>query len=75
MAAFALIFVPPLVAWRGDGGWCRALLLAVVVGLAAYLLSFILALVLDQPFGPLLALTLVLAGVASGIERKTRFRR
>jgi zinc transport system permease protein len=37
--------------------------LAVLVGLFAYLLAFALALAFDQPFGPVLALLLVLAAL------------
>lgn len=66
MASFALVFVPPLIAWNGAGGWRRSLLLAAGVGMLAYLLAFVLALIGDQPFGPLLAIILVFAGVLSG---------
>jgi zinc transport system permease protein len=69
MAAFALIFVPPLIAWSWSGSWRRSLLLAVVVGVGCYGSAFVLALLVDQPFGPLLALTLVLCGVVSGVVR------
>jgi zinc/manganese transport system permease protein len=71
MAAFAMVFVPPLVAWRWSRNWQQSLLLAVGVGVFAYLLSFMVALLLDQPFGPLLAVTLVLAGAGSVIVRST----
>lgn len=59
MAAFALIFAPPLIAWRWAGGWRGGLLLAAIVGVVAYSLAFALALALDQPFGPLLGVLLV----------------
>lgn len=75
MAAFALIFVPPLVAWRWARGWRRSLVVAVVAGVVAYVLAFVLALVLDQPFGPLLALIMVVAGVVSGLAQRGHFRR
>ncbi|NJA88503.1 ABC transporter [Rhodocyclus tenuis] len=65
MAAFALIFVPPLVAGRWAGHWRRALIVAVVCGIAAYTVAFVLALALDQPFGPLLGgLLVVVAALA-----------
>lgn len=70
MAAFALIFVPPFVAWRWSGSWRHALLGATGIGMAAYLLAFVLALLLDQPFGPLLALVLVAVGILSGGLRR-----
>lgn len=70
MGAFALIFVPPLIAFGWADGWRRALLLAVSSGLLAYVAAFALALLLDQPFGPLLGLLLVAAGVCSALLRR-----
>lgn len=70
MGAFALIFVPPLIAFNWANGWQRALLLAVLCGLLAHVAAFALALVLDQPFGPLLGLLLVAAGVCSALLRR-----
>lgn len=69
MAAFALVFVPPLIAWHWSGHWRRSLLLSAAVGVGAHLLAFGLALLADQPFGPVLALLLVAAGLASGVGR------
>lgn len=70
MSAFALIFLPPLVAWAWSASWRRALALAVAVGVAAYLAAFVGALWLDQPFGPVLALLLVGFGALSGLVRR-----
>ena len=70
MGAFALIFVPPLIAFGWAKAWRRALLLTVICGLLAYSAAFALALVLDQPFGPLLGLLLVTAGVCSALLRR-----
>jgi len=67
MGAFALIFVPPLIAFSWAGSWRRSLLLAVGSGVVAYVAAFALALVLDQPFGPLLGLLLVAGGVVSAL--------
>lgn len=58
MAAFALVFVPPWIAWALATGWRRVLLLSAVISVAAYLVAFVLAIVLDQPFGPVLVLCL-----------------
>ncbi|MBK1672728.1 ABC transporter [Ectothiorhodospira shaposhnikovii] len=58
MAAFALLFVPAWIAWRLARGWVWVLWLAAGIAVAAYLLSFVLAVVLDQPFGPVLVLVL-----------------
>jgi len=65
VAAFALAFVPAWIAYRAAPSWraCRALGLA--IGIAAYLLAFALALVLDQPFGPVLVAVLLVAALAS----------
>lgn len=70
MGAFALIFVPPLIAFNWADGWHKALLLAALSGLLAHVAAFALALVLDQPFGPLLGLLLVAAGVCSALLRR-----
>lgn len=65
MGAFALIFVPPLLAWRWAGNWRHGLLLAAAVGVLGFTVAFALALALDQPFGPLLGgLLVIVAAVA-----------
>ncbi|MFZ4537419.1 metal ABC transporter permease [Propionivibrio sp.] len=69
MGAFALIFVPPLIAFNWGNGWHGALLLALSSAFLAYVAAFALALVLDQPFGPLLGLLLVATGVCSALLR------
>jgi zinc/manganese transport system permease protein len=58
MAAFGLVFVPPMIGTN----WKASLGIAVGIGLIAYLVAFELALVLDQPFGPTLVLLLVAFG-------------
>ena len=63
MGAFALVFIPAWLAFRRAPSWRRGLLLAVACGLLAYLAAFALALGFDQPFGPVLALLLLLAVV------------
>jgi zinc transport system permease protein len=62
MAAFALVFVPPWIAFRFAHGWKRTLAWSVGLGLVAYLVSFVAAIRLDQPFGPVLVAALL--GVA-----------
>lgn len=70
MAAFALVFVPSMVAYRLGPSWKASLLLASILGLGGYLLAFVVALELDQPFGPVLALLLIIvAGVAQLLPR------
>ncbi|HET7776263.1 MAG TPA: metal ABC transporter permease, partial [Azospira sp.] len=67
MAAFALVFIPPLAAAPWVRSWRASLLLGAVLGGVAHLLAFALALVLDQPFGPVLALLLVALGAGSAL--------
>lgn len=59
MAAFALLFIPPWIAWGLARGWRLVLLWAVSIAVTAYILAFVLAIVLDQPFGPMMVITLI----------------
>jgi len=62
MAAFALVFIPPWVAFRVAQGWRKTLVWSAGLGIVAYLIAFVAAIRLDQPFGPVLvAVLLVLA--------------
>ena len=60
MAAFAVLFVPAWAAWRLASSWRQARWLASLLALVSYLLAFVLALLVDLPFGPVLVATLVL---------------
>lgn len=60
MAAFALIFLPPWLAFRIAKNWRNCLLISLVLGIAAYICAFTIALLMDQPFGPMLVAVLVL---------------
>jgi len=62
MGAFALVFVPPWVAFRLASNWRACLVLSVAIGLAAYGLAFAIALAGDQPFGPVLVAVLLVMG-------------
>lgn len=66
MAAFALVFLPAWIAFRLAPDWRRAGRLAAGLGGAGYLLAFAIALVLDQPFGPVLV-TVLLAMLAASL--------
>jgi zinc transport system permease protein len=66
IAAFGLVFVPPWVAFRRAGNWRQGLLWASGFALVSYVTAFALALTLDQPFGPVCAITLIAAALASG---------
>ena len=63
MGGFALVFVPAWVAFRRASTWRNGVLLAVAIGLVGYVAAFALALGLDQPFGPVLALLLIAVGL------------
>jgi len=63
MGAFALVFIPPWLAFRRAPTWRRGLLLALAIGVIGYIAAFLLALALDQPFGPVLALLLIGIGL------------
>ena len=63
MAAFALVFVPPWVAFAGANGWRRALARTAAVAVVAYVVAFAAAIGLNQPFGPVLVATLLLTGL------------
>lgn len=64
MAAFALVFIPPWVAFRVAQGWRRTLVWSAGLGLLAYLIAFVAAIRLDQPFGPVLVAVLLVLALA-----------
>ncbi|MBS1158186.1 MAG: ABC-type Mn2+/Zn2+ transport system permease component-like protein [Proteobacteria bacterium] len=63
MGAFALVFIPPWLAFRRGRNWRSGLWMALLIGILSYFAAFIAALLLDQPFGPLLALLLISLGL------------
>ncbi|WP_303904005.1 metal ABC transporter permease [Thiohalomonas denitrificans] len=63
MGAFALVFLPPWLAFRTAPSWRGTLIIALVTGTLGYLIAFALALYFDQPFGPALV-ALLLIGMA-----------
>ena len=63
MGGFALVFVPPWIVFRRAHSWRQGLLLAALIGVAGYVAAFAIALALDQPFGPVLALLLIAIGL------------
>lgn len=79
MAAFAFVFIPPRLAYRFGASWRRSLLWSALLGLLGYLAAFALALLLDQPFGPVAALLLVLlaalAEPLAALGRRLPFRK
>lgn len=66
MAAFALVFLPAWMAFRLAPDWRRSQAVALGAGIGGYCAAFLLALELDQPFGPtLVAVLLVMWLLAS----------
>jgi zinc transport system permease protein len=63
MGAFALVFIPPWLAFRRGRNWRFGLLLALAIGVFSYIAAFLAALGLDQPFGPVLAVLLIVMGL------------
>ena len=59
MAAFALAFVPPWLAFQVALGWRSTLLYSVAFGVTPYILAFALAMGFDQPFGPTMVAALI----------------
>lgn len=59
MASFALVMLPAWIAWGVVRGWRAVLWCSALLGLGAYLGAFVIALVLDQPFGPVLVMLLL----------------
>lgn len=55
---FALLFIPPWIAFSLARGWWWGMGLSVILGFGLYLAAFLLAIGVDQPFGPTLALML-----------------
>ena len=66
MGAFVLVFIPPWLAFRRARNWRSSLWLAFAIGVLAYGVAFLLALFLDQPFGPVLALVLMVLALLAG---------
>ena len=68
MAAFALVFIPPLIAYRFGRSWRAGLGLAAALGMMGYSLAFALSLSFDQPFGPVCAVFMVALCMLTGVK-------
>jgi zinc transport system permease protein len=66
MGAFALVLVPAWIAFRAAPSWGSALAIAAASGTLGYLVAFVLALGLDQPFGPVLVAVLLIGATVVG---------
>jgi zinc transport system permease protein len=69
MGAFALVFLPPWLAFRLAPNWKAGLLIALLTGVVGYAIAFVLALKFDQPFGPVLVAVLLVLSVAGFFRR------
>lgn len=69
MAAFALVFIPPWVAFRVAQGWRKTLVWSAGLGVVAYLIAFVAAIRLDQPFGPVLVAVLLVLALGRSVVR------
>ena len=69
MAAFALVFIPPWIAFRVAQGWRKTLVWSAGLGVVAYLIAFVAAIRLDQPFGPVLVAVLLVLAFARSFVR------
>jgi zinc transport system permease protein len=65
MGTFALVLAPPWLAFRVAPSWRLSLIWSAGVGLLGYSVAFATALLLDQPFGPVLVAVL-LGSAAAG---------
>jgi zinc/manganese transport system permease protein len=70
IAAFALVFVPPWVAFRRASHWRACLIISAGLGTVAYILAFATALVWDQPFGPTLVAVLIAFASLAMVQRR-----
>lgn len=70
MAAFALVFVPTMVAYQWGRNWRLSLGIAVGVSVVTYVAAFETALVWDQPFGPVLVVAMTGVAVLAWVGRQ-----
>lgn len=75
MGAFALVLVPAWIAFRLAPSWRWTLIGASLTGVIGYLLAFVAALELDQPFGPMLVGVLLGLALLVGSFERSRLTR
>ena len=61
VGTFTLVFIPASLVFRVVSGWRRAIMFSVVIGVVSYVPAFTGAILLDQPFGPVLVVALLVA--------------
>jgi len=69
MAAFAVVFLPPWIAFRFARGWFKTIALGIALSVTGYVLAFVLALRFDQPIGPVIVGVLLVLGVVRAFKR------
>ncbi|MBP1635655.1 MAG: transporter [Acidobacteria bacterium] len=69
MAAFAVVFLPPWIAFRFARGWFRTIALGIGISLAGYLAAFALAFRFDQPIGPVIVGVLLALALSRAFAR------
>lgn len=73
MGAFALIFVPPWLAFRVAPGWRAGGVISILAGGVGYGIAFSVAILLDQPFGPVLVAALLLMALPLLWTRRSKY--
>jgi zinc transport system permease protein len=63
------VFIPAWVAFRFAGSWRSTLTWSLTLAIAAYTASFALAIVFNQPYGPVLVAALVVVGCGRAFVR------
>lgn len=69
---FALIFVPPWTGFVLVHGWRRSIIASILIGCSIYTAAFILAIMLDLPFGPTVTALLILAAGLRWLSARKR---
>jgi zinc transport system permease protein len=75
MGAFALVFLPPWMAFRVAPSWRSTLFFSAGLATLGYLVAFVLALTMDQPFGPVLVAVLLIQAMLVAVSERILARR
>jgi zinc transport system permease protein len=74
MGAFALVFLPPWMAFRVAQSWRSTLFFSAGLATLGYLVAFVLALTMDQPFGPMLVAVLLIQAMLVAVSQRMKAR-
>lgn len=61
IGTFTLVFIPASLVFRVASGWRRAIMFSAAIGVVSYVPAFAGAILLDQPFGPVFVVALLVA--------------